>query len=403
MPIAEKGTEFPAKYDAARRALAEAHRVDEVKSIRDKAVALQTYAKQAKDTELIQHATEIRMRAERRAGELLREMAERGERDSGKGNRNPVLKLQAATPKLVDLGINKTQSSRWQALAALEPDKFETRIERASKCAYDRMTGRFLKEAEIERAQRRHRDTIEHGCTVDDLVALADFGFRAGAIYADPPWDFEIWGGPSGKTHTSPDAHYNTEPLDKIAGLPAARLAADDCALFLWITWPHLILGHHLQIIDAWGFKPSTLGFLWVKTNPSATVVTLDGDGLHWGNGYSTRANTEVCVYATRGSPNRLAADVHQVVMASVGEHSAKPEEVRRRIERLVAGPYLELFARKPVTGWTVWGNEIAPGDINKSVAEEFRVIRERKAVGALGWGDYPELPEFLRRDGGAS
>jgi Transcriptional activator, adenine-specific DNA methyltransferase len=335
------------RYDAACKALAEAHRVDEVKNIRDKAVAVQAYARQAKDATLITQATEIRMRAERRAGKLLIEMAEKGERAVRKN-----MKSQPATSKLADLGINKTQSSRWQALAALDQDRFEAKVEGASKRAYDRITHRFLKQAEIERAQARHSQIVEHGCTVDDLIALADSGYRASVIYADIAWPWQIWGGASGKIHSAADNHYNTSTIEQIMKLPVAKLAADNCALLSWCTWPHITIGSHVPVIQAWGFKPSTDAFVWVKTN-------ADGNGLHTGMGYWTRSNTEACFIATKGSPTRLATDVHQVVFAPVGEHSAKPEEVRRRIERLFAGPYLELYGRKPVPGWTVWGNEI--------------------------------------------
>jgi N6-adenosine-specific RNA methylase IME4 len=100
-----------------------------------------------------------------------------------------------------------------------------------------------------------------------------------------------------------------------------------------------------------------------VKTN-------ADGQGLHTGMGYWTRSNSEFCLIATKGSPLRLATDVHQIVMAPVGEHSAKPEEVRRRIERLFPGPYLELYGRKLVPGWTVWGNEIPRADFTPPAME---------------------------------
>ena len=109
-------------YDAACRAIAETKRVDEVKLIRDKWVAFQKYAEQAKDRTLIEGATDIRMRAEIRLGELLREMEKnKGARAGGKkdGPRGRFVKPRDTTPRLSDLGITKGQSSRWQALAAL--------------------------------------------------------------------------------------------------------------------------------------------------------------------------------------------------------------------------------------------------------------------------------------------
>jgi hypothetical protein len=150
------------KYDAARTALAEAHRVDEVKDIRDKAVAMQAYARQAKDSTLITQATEIRMRAERRAGELLIEMEDRGERRAHSQRSRGA--TSALPPKLADLGINKTQSSRWQRLAALAPDTFEAKVEGASKRASDGIAHRFIKEEHVKRTKERHAKIIEHGC-----------------------------------------------------------------------------------------------------------------------------------------------------------------------------------------------------------------------------------------------
>ena len=75
------------RYDAACRAVAEAHRIDEVKDIRDKAVALAVYAKQAKDGELIAHATAIRKRAERRLGELMEDDRKAGKLAKGGGGK----------------------------------------------------------------------------------------------------------------------------------------------------------------------------------------------------------------------------------------------------------------------------------------------------------------------------
>ena len=108
------------RYEAARSALERAHRVDEVKDIRDKAEALRVYAKQAQDIDMQNWAAEIRLRAERRAGELLKDMPKQhGARGAGKKVESP-----RATP-LSELGITKTQSSNWQRMADVPASEFE--------------------------------------------------------------------------------------------------------------------------------------------------------------------------------------------------------------------------------------------------------------------------------------
>jgi hypothetical protein len=126
------------RYDAARHALAEAHRVDEVKDVRDKAMAMRLYALQARDRVLIDQATEIRLRAERRAGELLAEMEKnKGSRGQGRPSKggNGERPPKDDAPKLSDLGVTKDQSSRWQKLAGLEDEEFEDVVTRARQSA----------------------------------------------------------------------------------------------------------------------------------------------------------------------------------------------------------------------------------------------------------------------------
>jgi N6-adenosine-specific RNA methylase IME4 len=181
-----------------------------------------------------------------------------------------------------------------------------------------------------------------------------------GAILADPPWRFDnLWGGRPNKTDAGypsrwVDNHYDTMNADDIAALPVADLAADNCVLFMWTCWP--VLQKAFPIIEAWGFKYKTCAFSWMKGDPYRLFA--DDKTPFAGLGYWTRANTEPCLLATRGKPKRLNADVRQGIIAPRREHSRKPDGIHERIERLVAGPYLELFARQTRPGWTVWGNQ---------------------------------------------
>ena len=180
-------------------------------------------------------------------------------------------------------------------------------------------------------------------------------GGKYGAILADPPWRFETWSVKG--TDRSPDKHYDTMHDGDIGTMPVGDLAAPDCALFMWIVWP--TLPEAVEVIRAWGFEYKTCGFCWVKAHAKQVEMFRDDMDGQVGMGYWTRANSEVCLLATRGKPKRLNADVRQAILEPRREHSRKPDCVHDRIERLVAGPYLELFARAERPGWTTWGNEV--------------------------------------------
>ena len=165
-------------------------------------------------------------------------------------------------------------------------------------------------------------------------------------IYADPPWHFATWSA-KGRGRCA-DAWYDTMSLDAIKALPVADYAASDCVLLLWAIDPLLHVA--FDVISAWGFTYKTVGFYWTKTNRDGSPFT--------GLGRWTRSNPEPCLLATRGHPKRLSAAVRKLIVSPRREHSRKPDEAYERIEALLPGPYLELFARQQRPGWDVWGNE---------------------------------------------
>lgn len=164
-------------------------------------------------------------------------------------------------------------------------------------------------------------------------------------ILADPPWIFRTWSA-RGKDRSA-EKHYKMMSLDEIKAFPIP--ATNDCVLFLWCVYPSL--PQALEVIKAWGFTYKTRAFTYVKLNKDGTPFT--------GMGYWTRANTEICLLATRGHPKRIGKDVRELIQAPRREHSRKPDEQYERIERLVEGPYLELFARRKRKGWTCRGLEL--------------------------------------------
>jgi N6-adenosine-specific RNA methylase IME4 len=179
-------------------------------------------------------------------------------------------------------------------------------------------------------------------------------------IYADPPWRFATYSD-KGKGRSA-EAHYDCLSIDDIKTFPVAAWAAPDAALLLWATDP--LLPRALEVVEAWGFTYKTVGFYWVKLNKGAGA-RLSSDwpllaerDFFTGLGFWTRANPEPCLLATRGHPKRSAGDVPKLLIAPRREHSRKPDEAYDRIERLLPGPYLELFARRSRPGWDRFGDQ---------------------------------------------
>lgn len=219
-------------------------------------------------------------------------------------------------------------------------------------------------------------------------------------IYSDPPWDYNNNLVSRSDMGEKP---YPTLTLENLKSLDVSPVLENDCLLFQWTTFPKI--KESISVLEAWGFRLVTVPFVWVKLNPKGRVenipvegrtlpdVLLHG-GIYSGLGHYTNGNVEIVLLGKRGKGvPRASKSVKQVifeeefatetVISPRGNHSAKPVDVRTRIESLFGnnGKYLELFSRdkKRIDGvWTNIGNEVDGLDI-------------RDALNLISSGEYNE------------
>lgn len=181
-------------------------------------------------------------------------------------------------------------------------------------------------------------------------------------VLADPPWRFTNRTGKVAPEHRRL-GRYGTMSLEEIKALPVSQVLAPAAHLYLWV--PNALLPEGLDVMRAWGFRYVS-NIVWAKRRKDGGP---DGRGV----GFYFRNVTELLLFGVRGSMRTLSPGRSQVNMIETRkrEHSRKPDEQYDLIEACSPGAYLELFARYPRDGWSVWGDESAEEVVPRGVVHK--------------------------------
>lgn len=319
------------RYDQACKALSEAKTMDEAKDIRDKAVAMAAYARQAKNRELEADAIEIRMRATRRLDQMRQAQKETFGLNTGSQGRRVDEK-----PTLADQGIDKNLAQQGRVLGAMSDEKFESVVSDARDAVNRAVKSVINLDGKADARSERERELAANQKALPDK--------KYGVIYADPEWKFEVYSRKTGMDRAA-DNHYPTSTTDEICARPVGDIAADDCVLFLCATAP--MLPDALRVMEAWGFTYKS-HLIWRKP--------------HVGTGYWFRNGHELLLVGTRGKipAPTPGTQFDSIINAPTAEHSEKPDRFYEIIEAYFPNlPKIELNARRRREGWDSWGNEV--------------------------------------------
>jgi len=182
---------------------------------------------------------------------------------------------------------------------------------------------------------------------------------KYGVIMADNPWSFDNWS-KAGELKNA-KAKYDCMDLDAIKALQVGHLAARDCVLWLWGTNP--MLPQAFEVMAAWGFAFKTAGH-WAKMTEKSysregPLNNIIRGKQAFGPGYWFRVAGEPYLFGTIGNPKQQVHNVRSLIIAPAREHSRKPDEAYREVERLMGDvPKLDLFSRQERPGWDSFGDE---------------------------------------------
>ena len=336
---------LPAAYTAAQHALAKAVKIEQASRVASVAGAMEVLAIKAKDQKLASDAAELKIRAARKIGVLIKIEKASGKQDKGgrprkknRGFKTPV------SESLEKRGVDKNLAKRARKLEAMAEEKFENHVAKVKLLATAAAEGNreVVLAAKVERhTEARARRAVREKAVAGKILALPKKKF--GVILSDCEWLFETYS-EKGKLERSAENHYTTSTLDVIKARKVQDIAADDCVAFIWATVP--MLPEALEVMWTWGFEYKS-HVIWLK------------DRI--GTGYWFRNKHELLLVGTRGNvPAPAQGDQwDSVIEAPRGEHSAKPAQFYEMIEAYFPNvPKVELNARKKREGWTSWGFE---------------------------------------------
>jgi N6-adenosine-specific RNA methylase IME4 len=325
-------------FDKARQELAIANTIDEVKEIRDRALAYRAYVKQIGESlEMQNMIAEIKIRAERKVGELLKEQGRgQGERDKKIETSDNV----GLKPKLEEIGISYHQSADWQKIADIPEETFERHIVKTKEANEELTTASMLRLSEKQIRQERDEKEKQLKAELEEIPLpkkLYD------VIVIDPPWGLkkiirEVR--PNQK-----EFDYPTMTIEEIKAFPVKDVMTDNCHVFLWTTQKYL--PYAFDILKEWGLT-YVLTMVWHKNGGFQPF------GL-------PQYNCEFVLYAHKGNPKFIDTKAFNCCFnGERGKHSEKPDSFYDVIDRVCDGNKIDIFARKERNKkWEVYGNEV--------------------------------------------